>query len=365
MEEQSYTFSAIRGIQAKREYYSIMCPFKIVPRLFLFDEEEISPEIRSQRVLNKARIPEITRYIIENPTEYCFSAITASISGDIKFTPFSEEDLGNNVGKLIVGMSSTFVINDGQHRRAAIEEALKTNPEIGNEKICVVLFVDRGLKRCQQMFADLNKHAVRPSGSIGVLYDHRDPLAELSRKVMVEVDAFNNMVELEKTSISNRSRKLFTLNSLYNANKALLGKNKKYSKISAQDEKLCIEYWDRIVTFFQDWQDAKIKKINPSELRRDYVHAHGVVLHALGIVGHSLLFNYQKGWKGKLNGLRNIDWRRSNSTLWEGRAMTGGRMTGAPANLLLTSSVIKRYLNIEISPEEALLEKNMKKEGEE
>ena len=43
MEEQSYTFSAIRGIQAKREYYSIMCPFKIVPRLFLFDEEDIRP----------------------------------------------------------------------------------------------------------------------------------------------------------------------------------------------------------------------------------------------------------------------------------------------------------------------------------
>jgi DNA sulfur modification protein DndB len=178
---------------------------------------------------------------------------------------------------------------------------------------------------------------------------------------MVEVDAFNNMIEIEKTSISNRSRKLFTLNSLYNANKALLGKNKKYFKISAQDEALCIEYWDRIVALFQDWQDAKNRKINPSELRRDYVHAHSVVLHALGIVGHSLLFNYPKGWKGKISMLKRIDWRRSNSTLWEGRAMTGGRMTGAPANLLLTSSAIKNYLNIEVTPEEASLEKSLKK----
>ena len=260
-------------------------------------------------------------------------------------------------------MSSTFVINDGQHRRAAIEEALKTNPEIGNEKICVVLFVDRGLQRCQQMFADLNKHAVRPSGSIGVLYDHRDPLAELSRKVMVEVSAFNSMVELEKTSISNRSRKLFTLNSLYNANKALLGKNKKYFKISGQEEILCTEYWSVTANMFQDWLDAKSKKINPSELRRDYVHAHGVVLHALGIVGHSLLFNYQKVWKERIVKLKDIDWRRSNSELWEGRAMTGGRMSGAPANLLLTSSVIKRSLGIEVSPEEATLEKSLKKKA--
>jgi DNA sulfur modification protein DndB len=171
------------------------------------------------------------------------------------------------------------------------------------------------------------------------------------------------MIEIEKTSISNRSRKLFTLNSLYNANKALLGKKNKYFKISDQDAKHCIDYWNQIVTLFQDWQDAKNGKINPSELRRDYVHAHGVVLHALGIVGHSLLFNYQKGWKEKIVRLKDIDWKRSNSTLWEGRAMTGGRMSGAAANLLLTSSIIKRYLNIEISPEEASLEKSIRKKA--
>ncbi|MBE3144921.1 MAG: DNA sulfur modification protein DndB [Planctomycetes bacterium] len=361
MEEQSYTFSAIKGIQAKREYYAIMCPFKVIPKLFLFNEEEVSPDIRAQRILNKARIPEMARYVLENPTEYCFSAITASVNGDVKFTPSSDKELGDNIGKLVVGMSSSFIINDGQHRRAAIEEALKVNPELGNERISVVLFVDRGLKRCQQMFADLNKHAVRPSGSIGVLYDHRDPLSELTRKVMLEIYIFNDMIELERTSISNRSRKLFTLNSLYNANKALLGKTKRYVKITQQEENACIDYWKTIVTMFKDWKDAKDKKINPSELRRDYVYAHGVVLHALGIVGHSLLYNYADSWKDKIKKLKNINWRRSNSVLWEGRAMVGGRMTAAPSNLLLTSSILKQLLDIELSPGEAELEKFLNK----
>lgn len=358
MEEQVYTFAAIKGIQAKREYYVIMCPFKLIPKLFLFNEEELPPDLRAQRIINKARIPEITRYITENPTEYCFSAITASVNGEVKFIPINEDELGRNVGKLEMGMSSTFIINDGQHRRAAIEEALKTNIELGNEKICVVIFIDRGLKRSQQMFADLNKHAVRPSGSLGVLYDHKDPLAELSRKVMNEVEVFKDMIDIEKTSISNRSRKLFTLSSLYNANKSLLGKDKKNCKVAQREVEICIEFWRYVTEQFKDWQDAKEREVNPSELRKDYVHAHGVLLHALGIVGNSLLSNYSNKWKEKVKKLREIDWRRSNSTLWEGRAMVGGRMSASPANLLLTSSILKKKLSIQLSPEELELEKS-------
>jgi DNA sulfur modification protein DndB len=361
MEEQIYSFAAIRGIQAGREYYVIMCPFKLIPRLFLFDGEELSPELRAQRVLNKSRIPEITRYINENPSDYCFSAITASIDGNVEFIPISEDELGRNIGRLNIGMSCNFIINDGQHRRAAIEEALKINSIFANEKISVVLFVDRGLKRCQQMFADLNKHAVRPSGSLGVLYDHRDPLAELTKRVMNSVSVFRDMIELEKTSISNRSRKLFTLSSLYNANKALLRQHNKNNKISKDEEKACIEFWTYTTTQFKDWRDVKDKKVSPDELRRDYVHAHGVVLQALGVVGNSLLSNYVGKWKEKIRKLKKINWSRKNSQIWEGRAMVGGRMSASPANLLLTSSIIKRQIGIELSPEELQLERQYKK----
>ena len=69
-------------------------------------------------------------------------------------------------------MSAKFVINDGQHRRAGIEAALRENPELGDETIAVVFFLDVGLRRCQQMFADLNRYAVRPTTSLSILYDH-------------------------------------------------------------------------------------------------------------------------------------------------------------------------------------------------
>ena len=55
-------FSALRGFQAGRDYYVAMCPLKLIPKIFLFDEDEIPAELRAQRALNKARVPEIARY---------------------------------------------------------------------------------------------------------------------------------------------------------------------------------------------------------------------------------------------------------------------------------------------------------------
>ena len=43
--DTSYSFDALRGIQAGREFYVAMCPLKIIPKLFIFNEEEVSPQL--------------------------------------------------------------------------------------------------------------------------------------------------------------------------------------------------------------------------------------------------------------------------------------------------------------------------------
>ena len=140
-----YVFPAIRGIQAQREYFVSMCPLPLIPKIFLFDEEELVPELRAQRTLNRARVPEIAQYMTDNPKDYAFSALTASVDGDLIFDPLSEvQDEAKRVGLLHVPMSARFIINDGQHRRAAIEAALRENPDLAYESIAVVFFQDRG-----------------------------------------------------------------------------------------------------------------------------------------------------------------------------------------------------------------------------
>ena len=80
-----YAFPAIRGTQASREFYVSMCPLRLIPKVFLFDEVELDPETRAQRILNKARVPEMARYVLDNRKGYVFSALTASIDGDVRF----------------------------------------------------------------------------------------------------------------------------------------------------------------------------------------------------------------------------------------------------------------------------------------
>ena len=121
-----YAFPAIRGIQAQREFYISMCPMRLIPKIFLFDEDEITPELRAQRILNKGRIPEMARYLVDNPNDYVFSALTASIDAEVRFDPLDAKT-NTNMGTLHVPMEARFIINDGQHRRAAIERAAQAS----------------------------------------------------------------------------------------------------------------------------------------------------------------------------------------------------------------------------------------------
>ena len=134
------------------------------------------------------------------------------MNAEVQFDPLdSANGPGERVGTLTIPMSARFVINDGQHRRAAIQHALIENPDLGDESIAIVLFLDVGLNRCQQMFADLNRHAIRPSKSIGVLYDHRDEMSAIAKLVVVRSPFFSDLTEMETSNLSTRSRKLFTL----------------------------------------------------------------------------------------------------------------------------------------------------------
>jgi DNA sulfur modification protein DndB len=348
-----YQFPAIRGVQAGREYYVSMCPLRLIPKIFIFDEEELVPELRAQRILNKARIPEMAEYITGNSENYVFSAITASIDGIVKFESLSEADDLNRIGTLHVPMESRFIINDGQHRRAAIERALKERPEIGDETIAVVFFLDRGLQRCQQMFADLNRYAIRPSTSLGLLYDHRDAKAQLAKLVVSKSSAFKKMVEMEKSSLSARSRKLFTLSAVYHATSALIGDQ----QIENVDElaEHCATFWDEVDKYIPEWRYVRESKMTSGEVRRDFIHSHAITLQVLGEVGH-ILMQQPKTWKQKVSKLKNIDWSRSNQELWEGRALIAGRVQKARNNVVLTRAAVKTFLGLPFTPEEQRLD---------
>lgn len=347
-------FPVVRGVQAQREYYVSMCPLRLIPELFLFDEVGLTPELRAQRTLNRPRIPEIAKYMVENRNDYVFSAITASIDADVRFEPFGRGEEGWRSGLLRIPAGARFVLNDGQHRRAAVEMAIRECPAIADETIAVVFFVDIGLERSQQMFADLNRHAVRPSRSLGVLYDHRDDRARLAKLVVFRSPAFQGLVELERSCLSERSHSLFTLSAIALATSVLIAHAGEAPIEDLAD--LAAGFWATTAEAIEEWRKVRAGEMVSGTVRRDYIHSTSVVLEAIASAGSALIQVYPHDWRDKLKALGTIDWARSNTQLWEGRAMTAGVMTKSRAHVALIANVIKRSLGLELTPEDRRVE---------
>lgn len=284
MDCASFVFPAVRGIQATREYYISMVPLEVIPRIFQFSTEELPPEIRAQRTINKARIPEICSYIVDNPDSYIFSSLTVSVDGDISFHPLSPDD--PHIGYIRIPMNSRFLINDGQHRQAAIAEAIKKCPELKNEHISVVLFRDQGLAQAQQMFSDLNRYAIRPTKSINILFSSREESSIIAKKVIENVDIFKGRIEKERTTISNRSKALFTLSAVCTATEALL-RDMPLNTPAKTD--LAIKFWSQVENHMSIWNKVKTGALKPSDVRQEYICSLSIVLVAIGASGNALV----------------------------------------------------------------------------
>ena len=339
----SYSFAAIRGVQAGRAYYVAMVPLKTVGRLFRFNEDELPPQLRAQRELNKGRIPAIARYLTDNAREYVLSALSATVDGALRFDAVPGE---RSVGTLTVDMTAMIVINDGQHRRAGIVEALRERPTLGDETIAVTLFPDEGLERSQQMFVDLNQHGVKPARSLRLYYDGRDEGAQLTRAVAAAIPLFRDLTDFTRTNLPAGSRKLFTFSSLHTATAALVADAALAA--TAEDPSAAVNFWQDVIGNMSDWIAAGRREVSTADLRRETIHAHGVALEAIAIAGARAINERPDKWRSSLEGLRDIDWSRDNAQLWEGRALVNGRVNRSRTSVLLTAELISRTLSAQI-----------------
>lgn len=343
-----YRFPVVKGVQAGREYYIGMVPLKMISRLFLSEEEYVLPEYRAQRKLNTARIPVICKYILENRNDYVFSALAASIDGQFHFIA---SELNHNIGILEVSMEARFLINDGQHRKAAILEALSEDETLGDETISVVFFEDKGLARSQQIFTDLNKHAVKTSNSISELYDSRDGLAVVTRNMVAQVDFINRYTDKEKDILGKYSSNLFTLNTFYLANKKIIQR----TKVTEDCEIFLVNYWKCVSANLLQWNELLRKEISKVDLRENYIITQAVVIQALGRVGNYFFMNRHEDVHTYLSGLQAINWKR-NAEQWHLRTIRNGRMITSETAVILTANAIKQALGIALDRDEAARE---------
>ena len=340
-----YNFPVVKGKQAGREYFIAMVPLKMLSRLFPNEDEYVLPEYRAQRKLNESRIPVISKYITDNRESYVFSALAASIDGKFKF---HESKNVKGTGILEVSMDARFLINDGQHRKAAIIDAIEEDESLSDETISVVFYEDLGLSRSQQIFTDLNKHAVKTSNSISELYDSRDELAVINRNVISSVPFLDEFTDKERDILGKYSSKLFTLNTFYTANKRIIGG----SKISQSTEDILKKFWWTVTNNIVLWDELAKHEISKVDLRENYIITQGVVIQAIGLIGNTFISHPELDSEKYLFKLRDIDWRRS-APQWKLRIIRpDGKIITSNKAIALAAIEIKKEIGLDLLPEE-------------
>ncbi len=346
------SFPAMRGEIGQRTYYSCLMKLNAVPKMFTFtDWAEFMPEDREQRILNKKRVPDIAKYIVDNEDGYLFASITASYKCGAEF---KAADGHENIGVLEMEFEdANFVINDGQHRCAGITQALKLNPALGEEMISVLLFEYESRGRVQQMFSDLNRTVAKTSKSLDILYDKRDLMANVTLEICDRIEVFKDMVDKDAVSLPVRSPKLFSLASMYDANEELLKfqKDEEHGTHGALVS-TAVEYWEAVSKVIPDWARVKARDLKAMELRQESICAHAVVLRALGAAGAELMRDDPANWKGRLFELGSIDWRKKNPE-WENVCIIANSVASNRQARLATKAFIKRRLGLTLNEGEA------------
>ena len=346
-----YHFPVVRGVQAGREYYIGMVPLKMLNRLFPYDDDYVLPEYRAQRRLNESRIPDIKNYILNNEDTYVFSALAASIDGEYHFIEANAE----NVGVLEVAMDAKFLMNDGQHRKAAIIAALEEDSSLGEESISVVFYGDKGLQRSQQMFTDLNKHAVKTSNSIAELYDSRDDVAVATRNVISKIPFLDEFVDKERDILGKFSSALFTLNTFYTANKKIL----KRGKCSDEYEAFLFVFWSCIAKYMVPWNEMDRKEISKKELREQYVATQAIIIQAFGRVGAYIWENKIDNAESFISKISTINWKRS-AEAWKQRVVRNdGRIINNESAIMYAANWIKISVGLPLTEDEMLAEEKI------
>src|SRR5438445_111597 len=341
---------AMQGTIGGRIYYATLMKLNAVPKMFSFrDWAEFTPEDREQRVLNKKRVPDIAKYILDNEDGYLFASITASFKCPVDFAPVN----GNGLGTLSMEFEeANFVINDGQHRCAAIAAAIKENPALGEETISVLLFPYESRDRVQQMFSDLNRFVVKTSKSLDILYDKRDVLSSFTLDGLERVSVFMNMVDKDALSLPVRSPKLFSLSALYDANEELL-KNVRVSTEPSHAEMVgvAVDFWTEVAKFIPAWTKVKNGDLKALELRQESSSSHAVVLRALGAIGADLLKEDPQEWKSHLTDLSTVDWSKKNRD-WENVCIIANSVVSNRQARFATKAYLKRHLKMSLNEAE-------------
>jgi DNA sulfur modification protein DndB len=143
------------------------------------------------------RTHEIVKYLQNTRARFLGAIIVAAWGGEPLYHPVTMQDpdgmltnLDSDFGVLEFNGSQQYFALDGQHRLKAIKDALKQDPSLGNEDLCVLIVShfdsEDGRQRTRRLFTNINKHARKTTKAEDIALDEDDSAAITTRRLLME-----------------------------------------------------------------------------------------------------------------------------------------------------------------------------------
>lgn len=165
---------------------------------------EFSYELRNSKDLNlivqrglSKRASDITSYLLESEHRFLGAMLVAVWGGSPSYQPLAMEDsdgilagIDRQFGVITFDGSQQYFALDGQHRLRAIKDALKKDPGLGSEEICVILVphldTEDGRKATRRLFTNINRNAKSTTLSENIALDEDDGAAIITRRLLAD-----------------------------------------------------------------------------------------------------------------------------------------------------------------------------------
>ena len=307
---------SLKGIMGDWVYYPTLMKLKDIAERVKIAEEIYQSKILSemvQREIKRKRGKEIKDYLLKQEQRFFNSLIVAIHEGDPSWHEITRiesnnqldsedipEDVVAGIGILSLNGEEELFTLDGQHRLIGIKEAVKEDPQLGEDELSIIFIAHRtnqeGMTRSRRLFTTLNKNAITVSKGERIALDEDDTMAITVRRLVADNQMFmEDRILINQTDHVPKSNQtcLTTIGNLYDLlvllftkvyvtsnKKSLRSRKDELTKIRQSDEVLnqhytnACDYFERLTDSFPPLKEFA-NRSDYSMIVKKYRHPHG------------------------------------------------------------------------------------------
>lgn len=333
-----------------------------------------------------ARTKEITDYLLSSEHRFLGAIVVAAWGGEPMYTRLAIDDPGDilngldrEFGVLTFDGTQQYFALDGQHRLRAIKDAIKQDPSIGKEDICVLIVTHYdtgdGRRRTRRLFSNINRNAKPMGQGENIALDEDDGFAILARRFLEDHEFLrregrvrvivgkseNGELNLAKGNVpKSDGSALTTLPVLYDLLRHL-GRDQP-SVMFAKSHRPSDETLDEVYKVLCQRVDDLLahcgnirQRLDSSVSAKDLRAPKGaegtghpfmrpVVQKAIAKVVTHVLAQGQLGWPDIMGRLARLDWRMESAP-WEAvYSAEGAKMLAGKENTELLGSLLRAHI---------------------